>query len=142
MKKKLIVFMTIVLVLCLIPTQIFGLQSADQAESDVGILWTSITDYRNFFEVSSNGQALANVRLYARSDIDKVVIDASIQQYVNGSWKTIKSWTSTSYSSSGYLNQTWYVSKGYYYRLVSTGKVYQDDVLVEQTSYTGVSYWY
>ena len=142
MKKKLIVFMTIVLVLCLIPTQIFGLQTANKAESDVGILWTFITDYRNFFEVSSNGQARANVRLNASSDIDKVVIDASIQQYANGNWKTIKSWTSTSYSSNGYLNQTWYVNKGYYYRLVSTGKVYQDNVLVEQTSYTGPSYWY
>ena len=142
MKKKLIVLIIVMMVLCLFPAQIFGQQTAHKAESDVGILWTFITEYRNYFEVSSNGQALANVRLYASSNIDKVVIDASIQQYANGNWKTIKSWTSTSYSSSGYLNQTWYVNKGYYYRLVSTGKVYQNDALVEQTSYTGPSYWY
>ncbi|MDA8226589.1 MAG: hypothetical protein M0T74_02590 [Desulfitobacterium hafniense] len=69
-------------------------------------------------------------------------INASIQQYVNGRWTTIKSWTSTSYNNSGYLDQTWYVTSGYYYRMVSTGAVYQNDKLVEQTSYTSPSYWY
>lgn len=105
-------------------------------------MWVSITDFQNTFDISASGAALVNLRLNARSDINKVVINASIQQYVNGRWTTIKSWTSTSYNNSGYLDQTWYVTSGYYYRMVSTGAVYQNDKLVEQTSYTSPSYWY
>ncbi len=141
MKKKMAVLLTIILVLCMIPTQIFG-ESIQKSDSDIGLRWTSIIDYHNIFEISGSGAATVDVGLYARSDINKVVIDASIQQYVDGNWQTIKSWTSTSYSSNGYISKTWYVNKGYYYRLVSTGKVYQDDVLVEQVFYTGSSYWY
>lgn len=130
-------------ILCLIPMQSFAFDADNQKESSViAPRWTSIIDYQNIFEISGSGAALVDVSLNARSNINKVVINASIQQYVNDNWTTIKSWSSTSYSSSGYLSQTWYVNKGYYYRMLSTGAVYQNDVLLEHVSYTSPSHWY
>lgn len=142
MRKRAAALVLSLLILCVAPMQAFALVTNQVTNSEIGPLWISITEFTNSFEISGSGLAQFDTSLYARSNINKVVINASIQQYINGSWQTIKNWTSTSYSNSGYLNQKWYLMSGYYYRLVSTGAVYQDDVLVEQTSYTGSSYWY
>jgi len=142
MRKRAAVLVLSLLILCVAPMQAFALGTNQVTNSEIGPLWVSITEFTNSFEISGSGLAQFDTSLYARSNINKVVINASIQQYINGSWQTVNSWTSTSYSNSGYLNQKWYVMSGYYYRLVSSGAVYQDDVLVEQTSYTGPSYWY
>ena len=142
MRKRAAVLVLSLLILCVAPMQAFALGTNQVANSERGPLWVSITEFTNSFEISGSGLAQFDTSLYARSNINKVVINASIQQYVNGNWQTINSWTSTSYSNSGYLNQMWYVMSGYNYRLVSTGAVYQNNVLVEQTSFTGSSYWY
>jgi len=142
MRKRVAVLTLSLLILWLVPMQVFAIGTNQVTNSEIGPLWLSITEFTNSFEISSSGLAQFDTSLFARSNINKVVINASIQQYINGRWQPIKSWTSTSYSNSGYLNQKWYVMSGYYYRLVSTGAVYQNDVLVEQTSYTGPSYWY
>ena len=142
MRKRAAALVLSLLILCLAPMQAFALGTNQVTNSERGPLWVSITEFTNSFEISGSGLAQFDTSLYARSNINKVVINASIQQYINGSWQAVNSWTSTTYSNSGYLNQKWYVMSGYYYRLVSTGAVYQDDVLIEQTSYTGSSYWY
>ena len=142
MRKRAAVLVLSLLILCVAPMQAFALGTNQVTNSQIGPLWVSITEFTNSFEISGSGLAQFDTSLYARSNINKVVINASIQRYINGSWQAVNSWTSTTYSNSGYLNQKWYLMSGYYYRLVSTGAVYQDDVLVEQTSYTGSSYWY
>ncbi len=142
MRKRAVALVLSLLILCVAPMQVFALGTNQVTNSEIGPLWVSITEFTNSFEISGSGLAQFDTSLYARSNINKVVINASMQQYNNGSWQTVNSWTSTTYSNSGYLNQKWYLMSGYYYRLVSSGAVYQDDVLVEQTSYTGSSYWY
>ncbi len=142
MRKRAVALVLSLLILCVAPMQVFALGTNQVTNSEIGPLWVSITEFTNSFEISGSGLAQFDTSLYARSNINKVVINASMQQYNNGSWQTVNSWTSTTYSNSGYLNQKWYLMSGYYYRLVSTGAVYQDDVLIEQTSYTGSSYWY
>jgi len=142
MRKRAAALVLSLLILCVAPMQAFALGTNQVTNSEIGPLWVSITEFTNSFEISGSGLAQFDTSLYARSNINKVVINASIQQYINGRWQAVNSWTSTTYSNSGYLNQKWYVMSGYYYRLVSTGAVFQDDVLVEQTSYTGSSYWY
>ncbi len=142
MRKRTIVLVLTLLILCLAPAQMFAIETSQAAKSEIGPLWVHIIRFTNSFDISGSGLAQFDTSLLARSNINKVVINASIQQYVNGDWQTIKSWESTSYSYSGYLAEKWYVVSGYYYRLVSSGEVYQDDVLMEQTSYTGPSYWY
>ncbi len=142
MRKRAAVLVLTLLILCLVPMQILAMETNLAKNSPIGPMWVNIIEFTNSFDISDSGLFEFDTVLYARSDINKVVINASIQQYSNGSWQTIKSWSSTSYSNSGYLNQKWYVMSDYYYRLVSTGAVYQNGELVEQTSYTGPSYWY
>lgn len=142
MRKKVMVLFLTLLILCLSPMQIFAMEINQPTNSEVGPLWVNITKFSNSFDITTNGLAQLDTSISARSNINKVVINSSIQQNINGSWQTIKSWTSTSSSNSGSLAQNWYVVSGYYYRLVSTGAVYENNVLVEKTSYTGGSYWY
>lgn len=142
MRKRAVVLVLSLLILCLAPMQMFAVETNQATSSEIGPLWTHIIKFSNTFDISDSGLFQFDTSLTARSNINKVVINASIQQYVNGNWQTIKSWTSTSYSYMGDINQSWYVMSGYYYRLVSSGAVYQDDILMEQTSYTGPSYWY
>lgn len=142
MRKRVFLLVLVIMLLCTAPVQVFALETNSENGLEMGPLWVNITSFVNASDITGSGIFEFETRLYARSNIDKVVIDASIQQYNNGSWQTIKSWTSTSYSSSGSMYQNWAVMSGYYYRLVSTGLVYQNNVLMEQTSYTGPSYWY
>lgn len=143
MRKKLAMLVLTLLVICLTPMQIFALnQSQQESQQVISPRWTYITEFSNAFDISVTGLFQFNTSLSARSSINKVEVNASIQQYVNGNWQTIRSWTNTSTSSSIEVFREWYVVPGYYYRLVSTGAVYQDGVLMEQTSYTGPGYWY
>lgn len=139
-KKKIILILSLV-ILCIAPLQVYAASNSSESHV-ISPMWVSITDYSNSFNISASGLAQFETILYARSTINKVVINASIQQYKNGSWQTLKSWSNTSNSNSGYLSQQLYVTSGYYYRLVSTATVYRNNVFVEQTSYTGSRYWY
>jgi hypothetical protein len=142
MRKRVAVFFIAVLILCLIPTQIFAQGINQQNVNSVNSpMWVSIIDFQNTFDPSVS-PAIVNSRLNARSNINQVVITASIQQLTNGNWVTIKTWTSTSYSNSGYLDQVWYLASGYAYRMVTTGAVYQNGSFVEQASYTSPTYWH
>ncbi|EGW37201.1 hypothetical protein [Desulfosporosinus sp. OT] len=140
MQKRVVVLILSLLILCMVPMQV--LASEQTTNSIVSPMWVNIIDYQNTFSISSSGAATVNTTLNAETNINKVVLTASIQQYNNGNWTTIKSWASTSYSNSGSLYQTRYLISGYYYRMVSNGSVYQDELLVENTSYTSSSRWY
>jgi len=142
MKKRAVVLVLSFLILCTAPMQMFAVETNKETSSEIGPLWVDIIKFSNSFDVSGSGLFQFDTSLSARSNINKVVINASIQQNNNGSWQTIKSWTSTSNSSNGSLCQKWYVVSGYDYRLVSSGAVYEDGVLAEKTSSTGPSYWY
>ena len=76
-----------------------------------GILVINITIFQNYFEISAVGKASVSSYLTGR-EIDEVRVDASLQQYKNGSWTTIKSWTATSFGANAGLNGTYYVAKG------------------------------
>ncbi|NLM22259.1 MAG: hypothetical protein GX207_11060 [Peptococcaceae bacterium] len=142
MRKRTVVLVLALLILCLAPMQMFAVQANQAANLEIGPLWVNIVRFSNFFDISSNGLAQIDTSLLARSNINGVVINASIQRYANGNWQTIKSWTNTSNGYIGDLTENWNVVSGHYYRLVSNGTVYQNGVLVEQTSYTGPAYWY
>jgi len=139
-KRKLILILSLVM-LCIAPLQVFAASSVPESQV-ISPMWVSITDFSNSFNISASGLAQFETSVYSRSTINKVVISASIQQYKNGSWQTLKSWSTTTYSNSGYLSQQLYVTHGYNYRLVSSAAVYQNNVLIEQTPYTGSSYWF
>lgn len=86
------------------------------------------------FDISTDGKATISVYLTARN-IDSVKVDASLQQFKNGNWLTIKSWTNTSAGTYAGVSGTYYVAKGYQYRILSTGYVYLNGIILENTSY-------
>lgn len=140
MRKKIWIFVLALFILC-IPAQLFAADESTNVKNIVSPMWTYIVDYQNTFSISSSGLATVYTTLNASSG-NKVVITSSIQKYANGSWSSINSWTTTSYSGSGALYQTWNLASGYNYRMVSNGAVYQNSVLLEQTSYTSPIRWY
>lgn len=103
--------------------------------------FTNISIFQNVFDISANGKSSITTYLTARN-VDEVRVTANLQQSKNGVWVTIKSWSNTSAGTHSGLNGTYYVSKGYHYRLVSSGKVYKNGTLIEQTSYVSESKYY
>jgi hypothetical protein len=96
--------------------------------------YTNILTFDNGFSISSSGQATFSSYLVARN-VNSVKLDVSLQRYNNGTWQTIKDWTTTSSGTSAGLSESYYVSKGYTYRTVSSGYVYQNGRLAENSSF-------
>lgn len=103
--------------------------------------WTEISQFNNSFNITSSGRADIESTLIA-FDVDNIGIEAHLQQFINGSWVTIKTWTETSQNTICRALGKWYVQKGYYYRIISTGRVYKTGIEVEQVSYTSPNKWY
>jgi len=99
--------------------------------------FTNITLFQNVFDISTDGKASISVYLTARN-VDSVKVDASLQQFKIGNWLTIKSWTNTSVGTYAGVSGTYYVAKGYQYRLVSSGYVYKSGNLIEQTDFYSI----
>lgn len=107
----------------------------------MGPLWTEIAEFTNSFDISDSGRATVESILYA-FDVDEIRLKADLQQLKNGSWSTIKSWTSTSNDIYCAIGEEWYVVSGYSYRLATTGTVYKNGSQVEQATYTSEAYVY
>lgn len=75
-------------------------------------------------DVSSGGSANIEVYVKGTSSVTKVSITAKLQQYKNGSWSTIKTFTKSKDSTSVTLSDTYPVTKGYTYRVQSTVTAY------------------
>jgi len=139
-KKLFFSILMLLVVVTTCPAYAGKITQNDQLESYPIIqpYFTNITIFQNYFEISAVGKASVSSYLTGR-EIDEVRVDASLQQYKNGSWTTIKSWTATSFGTNAGLNGTYYVAKGYCYRLFSNGKVYRNGIVIEQTSYLSES---
>ena len=96
--------------------------------------FTNITLFQNVFDISTDGKTSISVYLTARN-VDSVKVDASLQQFKNGNWLTIKSWTNTSAGTYAGVSGTYYVAKGYKYRLKSSGYVYKSSSQIERTDF-------
>jgi len=94
--------------------------------------------FQNHFDISDYGKASISVYLNAR-DVDQVKVVANLQQYRNGNWRTIKSWSAKSYKDSAGVEKNYYISSGYLYRLKCYGYVYVNDRLVEMDRITSKS---
>jgi len=54
--------------------------------------FTNISIFQNLFDISSDGKVSVTVYLTAQN-VDSVKVDANLQQFKNGFWTTIKSWS-------------------------------------------------
>lgn len=68
-------------------------------------------------------------------EANKVTVTCELQQ-LNGSWKTIKSWTKTVNDTSFLMEKTYGIAKNYSYRLKITAKAYKDTKLLETVTET------
>lgn len=141
LKKYLIQLLLIMSIFCstLLPSYA---ESADKAEGTIfQPYWTEISQFNNNINITSSGSADIESTILAFS-VDLIKVEVHLQQLMNGSWTTIKTWTGTSQDEVCSVIGSWYVQKGYFYRLVSTGTVYSGGQQVEQANYTSQSKWY
>ncbi len=97
-------------------------------------LWIYILDVWQTFDISNSGKAeIVTTMDTKNSEVDSLKVVSNLQQLKDGFWTTIKSWTSTIESTSLILQKSWYVSKGYFYRLVTNYYAYSG-LEVETTS--------
>lgn len=139
MKKRLKILGVLIIMLTIFPQQgqALELESIDNIQP----LFTNVDVFQNAFDIASNGKSSNTVYLNARN-VDKVEIRSYLQQYSSGRWTTIKSWSESKNSTSYGFTNSWYVPKGYSYRLVSYGYVYKGNKIVERTSSTSQTITY
>ncbi len=142
-KKKFLFLLMALLSFASLPTYAF--ESTEQTLNSGNIIiqprFTNISIYQNTFDLSASGKASVMTYLTVRT-LSDVRVEASLQQSKNGTWTTVKSWSSSASGTSSGLNVTYYVLKGYNYRMISSGKVYKNGKLIEQTSYVSESKYY
>lgn len=136
MRKRLKVITVLLMVLLMIPQ--FGEAIRIQDIGEIRPMFSYINVFQSTFDISSSGKSSSTVYLNARN-VDKIEIEADLQQYKNGRWTTIKSWSSIEDGTSNEFAKDWYVTKGSSYRLVAYGYVYKGNTIVESTSSTSNS---
>lgn len=119
MKQKLISVLSLVLILCSIFT-IPGLADApnldipeDPVEPEAP--YVDLDFITASIDINSSGKASCYSYAITATSSYTVALTMSIQRYKNGTWSSIKSWST---SGTGYasLNKSYYVTAGYYYR--------------------------
>lgn len=108
------------------------IETNDLENTNIKPYFTNISVFVNTFEISTSGKASVSSYLTARN-IDSLKIEVSLQQFNNGQWTSIKTWTETLSGMNGGLSGSYYVPKGNIYRVVSKGMVYENGLLVEST---------
>lgn len=134
MKTKCSIFICICL-LCTIFTTTTIAYASDMKVDKNQTRFSYIDSFENTFNISSKGKATVTSYLIAQNG-DNLKVVTKLQQYKNGYWKTIKSWSKKKKAISCGVNGTWYVRKGDRYRMVSYGYTYKDGKMVESTTYT------
>ncbi len=135
MKKRISVLIVFCLLLSIsvLPTQ--ALQRDNDPQFVIRPMFTYIDTFQTTLDITSSGRADVDVYLYA-AGAEQTQVRANLQQYQYGRWTTIKTWSNDEQGSSCGLGESWYVTSGYTYRVVSQGYVYDDGVIVESTSLT------
>lgn len=142
MKRKRI--FTLVLMICaLFSFSVNGL--ANTTEQDfIGISprlsYISSTDTSLSISTSGNASGMAKINGY-QGVTTKVETYLYLQQYKNGSWQTVESWSQTDNNYRGTLQGTCSVSKGYNYRVKASYYAYSGSSYENIVDYSGeVSY--
>lgn len=135
LKKRILQITLIISMLCFTVLPSFA-ESLDNAKDTIiQPRWTEISQFNNSFNITSSGRADIKSSMSA-FNVDLIRVEANLQQFKNGSWVTIKTWTGTSQDVICSVVGSWYVQRGYSYRMVSTGTVYINGQQVEQANYT------
>lgn len=110
-------------------------------DSEITPMWSMIMNVSNGLEINS-GKALMFSRIAGYSgQVRSIRISAYLQRYVNGTWVTVKNWIQDYEGSSALWTKSWYVNKGYYYRLKTYFYVYNNGSQESTVLISGVKYY-
>lgn len=88
-------------------------------------MMTYIATASCFLYIDSDGNATVDAYVYGYPDtVTKTTITSYLQQYKNGSWVTIKSWSTSADFNFVSLYESAPITKGYKYRAKATVKAY------------------
>lgn len=106
--------------------------------------WDFVNLISSGMDVDDNNYATISVIADAQAyDVDKVVVKCELQQLVNSSWKTIKTWNEENNDCYILFEKNYAIAKGYSYRLKTTVKAYKGNTLLETaTSYSEYGYYH
>lgn len=136
-KRLLSSMLILVIILSVGSIQVDAKQTKDSKKNEeiVQAKFAYIDLFQNSFDVEDNGKSSFSTILWARN-VDEVKLYGYLQQYKDGKWKTIKTWSIEANSTECYLSSSWYVASGYSYRFKSSAYLYVDGKYVESTSDT------
>ncbi|MGL4345181.1 MAG: hypothetical protein ACRCTE_08295 [Cellulosilyticaceae bacterium] len=93
-----------------------------------------INDATVGLKITSSGEAQVTSSIVGySSSVDKVKIEATLQQCKNGQWTDLKKWSKSYNSYKGNLGEIYQVSKGYSYRIVTKFTAYSGSKTETQT---------
>lgn len=101
-----------------------------------------IASSRTTLNIDSNGTAKVNCSVYGYSGTTtKVKITAKLQQYKNGSWITVKTFTASADSHYKIMSESCDVVSGYKYRVQATVSAYSGSLVETRTETSSEIYY-
>lgn len=91
---------------------------------DLGAKYTHIIGTDCKFTINSSGKATIVSAATGYSNVDKTTAEAHLMRYKDGKWVEYKEWSTTNYGSHASVITTYYVPKGYRYKLICEMYVY------------------
>lgn len=144
MFKKVVVLLLLMTMLSgmSIPVSALAQPGTINYNSEIVPTWAMIMNVRNGLEIKSDGKALMFSQITGYSgQVRNIRISAYLQRYVNGTWVTIKNWIQDYEGSSALWTKSWYVNKGYYYRLKTYFYIYSNGSQESTVLISGVKYY-
>lgn len=107
-------------VLCLLLAAVLLTSGISAFASDVAPYYTGTSSISSSLSISTAGKATCtgSIRLYSSYTANMTV---KLQRYTNGYWSTVQSWSGSGVST---ISKSYYVTSGYYYRVVTAASVY------------------
>lgn len=136
LKKVILSTLAIMVALSLLmPVTALAASTSNQSETIVKPCWTYISNVNNSLGINSSGQAsmLSSINAYSGTSVSMINY---LQRYQNGSWTNVQGWSSSTQGTYGSWSNSYYVSSGYSYRLLTYFYVYNGSTLLESTSLT------
>lgn len=104
--------------------------------------WSHLTMISGQMKVDDGNRALVTVVCDATTDKTNLLQATCELQQLDGSWKTIKTWTEENKGASLLYSKHYAIEKGYSYRLKITARAYQNSNLLETvTEYFDYGYY-
>lgn len=115
MKRKLISILALLLVTASLLALPAAAAESAYSESTVSPRYVNIRAFTASIDISSSGKAECYTYIKTANSSYSITVNMVLQRYVNDSWTTVKSWTSSG-TGSLIMDKSYYITGDYYYR--------------------------